>query len=91
MRLEHELEPRRGRTAVVAASVQLAEGTNPIVEAPPRALEIVATLDGTASLGDVVQKSADRLELTETQTSKLRREVLEVSRELLELGALKFL
>jgi SAM-dependent methyltransferase len=90
MRLEHELEPRRGRTAVVAASVQLAEGTNPTVEAPPRALEIVATLDGSERLGDVIQKSADRLQLSETQTSRLRREVLDVSRELLELGALKF-
>jgi methylase of polypeptide subunit release factors len=90
MRLEHELEPRRGRTAVVAASVQLAEGTNPIVEAPPRALEIVATLDGSAPLGDVIQKRAERLRLAEPQTSRFRREVLDVSRELLELGALKF-
>ena len=88
--LEHELEPRRGRTAVVAASLQVAEGTQSTVDASPRALELVAALDGTKRLGDLVQASAERLGLSESETSQLRREVLEACRELLELGALRF-
>jgi methylase of polypeptide subunit release factors len=90
MQLERELEPRRGRTAAGAARIQLAEGTNAIVEATTRALEIVASLNGSAHLDDVVRATADRLELSEDETSQLRREALKVSRELLELGALRF-
>jgi methylase of polypeptide subunit release factors len=90
MQLERELEPRRGRTAAGAARIQLAEGTNSSVEATARALEIVASLDGSAPLDDVVRATAGRLELSEDQASRLRREALKVSRELLELGALRF-
>jgi methylase of polypeptide subunit release factors len=90
VRLEHELGPRGGRVAVTGASLELDEGTHTIVEGSPRTLELVAMLDGTARLGDVLQANADRLGLSETETSRLRRDLLDVCRELLELGALRF-
>jgi methylase of polypeptide subunit release factors len=90
LHLEQELEPRRARATAGAARIHLDEGTNSTVEATVPALELVASLDGSASLDDVVQATADRLGLSEAETSKLRREALKVSRELLELGALRF-
>jgi methylase of polypeptide subunit release factors len=90
LRLEQELEPRPGRNAVVAAQVHLDEGTNSTVDATPRVLDVVASLDGSTRLGDLVQAAADRLELSDAQTSRLRHEVLDAVRELLELGALRF-
>jgi methylase of polypeptide subunit release factors len=90
IQLEHELKPGRGRPAVAAARLHLDEGTHPTVEAMPRALEIVASLDGTARLGDAVEAAVKRLELSGSEAARLRREALEVSRELLELGALRF-
>lgn len=90
MQLEHELRPRRGRTATGSAYIQLAEGTNSTVEVTPRVLEIVSSLDGSAPLRDVIEAAAARLGLSQSQTTGLRREALDVSRELLELGALEF-
>lgn len=84
IRLEHDLEPRRRG----AAQVVLSEGTNSVVETTPRALEILAALDGSASLRNVVDAAARRLRLSEREASWLRRDALELSRELLELGAL---
>jgi methylase of polypeptide subunit release factors len=88
--LEHELAPRHGRTSVLTASLQLAEGTQTQVEASPRALEIVAALDGSAPLGERIGAAAQRLGLSEADEARLRREVVRVARELLELGALRF-
>jgi methylase of polypeptide subunit release factors len=88
MQIEHELKPRRGRAA--AARIHLDEGTNSTVEASAPVVEIVASLDGSASLGDAVRTTADRLGLSKAETARLRREALKVSRELLELGALRF-
>jgi methylase of polypeptide subunit release factors len=87
MQLEQDLKPHRGRTG---ARIYIPEGTNSTVEGPSRALEIIASLDGQASLGEVVQATAQRLKLSEAEAARLRREALEVSRELLELGALRF-
>jgi methylase of polypeptide subunit release factors len=87
--LEHELQPRRGRTTVVSAALTLDEGTHSTVEAPPRALELVAALDGTATVEECVQAAAERLDLSDAESSRLRREVLDVCIELLELGALE--
>jgi methylase of polypeptide subunit release factors len=88
--LEHELEPRRGRRPVVArARLHLRRGTQTTVENTARALELVAALDGRTRLRDLVEAAGDRLGLSAAQRTKLRREVLEVSRELLELGALR--
>jgi methylase of polypeptide subunit release factors len=90
LHLERELKPQRGRPGARPARIHLDEGTNSTVEATLHALEIVASLDGIAPLGEVVRAAADRLGLSGAERSKLRREALEVSRELLELGALGF-
>jgi hypothetical protein len=90
VRLERELEPGGGRPGVVAAEVEMAEGTNPTVEASSNTLEVVAALDGGTTLGDVVQRVAEKLGLSEKQTAELRQESLTLMRELLELGALEF-
>jgi protein-L-isoaspartate O-methyltransferase len=90
MHLEHELKSRRGRSAGGAARIHLDQGTNSTVDATARALEIMTSLDGSAPLGDVVRSTADRLGLSQAETSRLRREALKVTRELLELGALRF-
>jgi methylase of polypeptide subunit release factors len=90
MLLERELKPRRGAPALVASRLHVDEGIYPTVEATAPALELVASLDGRAPLGGVVEQTADRLGLSEREASRLRREALEVSRELLELGALRF-
>jgi hypothetical protein len=68
----------------------MSEGTNPTVEASSNTLEVVAALDGGTTLGDVVQRVAEKLGLSEKQTAELRQESLTLMRELLELGALEF-
>lgn len=80
LRLEHDLRPRRGRTTIVESRVEIDEGTQSLVEGSPRALEIVTALDGSAPLGELVRE----------EDARLRREVLELSQDLLELGALRF-
>ena len=52
------------------------------------ALEVLTSLNGQP-LGDVVQEVADRLQLTEAETIRLSREAVSLTRELLELGALR--
>jgi methylase of polypeptide subunit release factors len=89
MRVERELEPRNGRATVVGARIHLDEGTSPSVETTADALEVVASLDGRVCLGEVVEIAADRLKLSERQAASLRDEAVSVSRELLELGALR--
>jgi methylase of polypeptide subunit release factors len=88
LRLEQDVEPERG---VTAARISLDEGTYSTVETTGPMLAIVSSLDGGASLGAAVEAVAERLGLSETDASKLRREALRVGRELLELGALRFL
>ena len=90
VRLERELEPGGGRPGVVAAEVEMSEGTNPTVEATTGTLEVVASLDGATRLADVVQAVAEKLGLSEKQTAELRHDSLTLMRELLELGALEF-
>ena len=78
MRLERRLEPRGGTRAVVARTrIQLDDGTHTAVETTARAAEIVASLDGRARLRELTGGAG-------------RHEVLDLSRELLELGALRF-
>jgi methylase of polypeptide subunit release factors len=88
--LGRDLEPWSGGVTDVAARVSLDEGTSSSVETTTPALEFVASLDGSAPLRDIVEAVAQRLGLSETETSKLRAEALSVSWELLELGALHF-
>ena len=84
VRLEHDLDPPRRSSAAVS----LTEGTNSIVETTPPALEIVPELDGRARVADVVRGVARRRRLSKTQADALRRDALELTRELLELGVL---
>jgi methylase of polypeptide subunit release factors len=83
LQLERVLDPRRRR---VAAAVTLAEGTCSTIETTPGAIEVVARLDG-GTLRDAVRKVAQ--ELQEPDEARLGREALRLTRELLELGALK--
>jgi methylase of polypeptide subunit release factors len=86
---ESELEPRNGAATVVGARLQLSEGTNTDLEVEPAALEVVAALDGRVRLRDVIRTVADRLGVSESEQGGLRREALDITRELLELGALR--
>lgn len=83
VRLETDLEPRRRATA----SVSLVDGTSSVVETTPRALEVVAALDGGVRLRDAVRAAGRRLKGNEKE--RLEREALALARELVELGALE--
>jgi methylase of polypeptide subunit release factors len=87
VRLEHELEPRRNELVDAAAHVSLASGTSSTVETTAEALELVASLDGDLTLGELVADVGDRFSLTARERSTLEREALELVEELLELGA----
>jgi methylase of polypeptide subunit release factors len=86
--LEQELEPENGRASVVEARIQLDEGTNSMLEVEPGVLDVVAALDGSTPLGDVIDGVANRLELSANERAELERDAVEGVRELLELGAL---
>lgn len=89
LRLEEELEPEDGRAVVVAGRIDISEGTKHDVETTSNALEVVASLDSRLSLREVIDTTANELALSEPEATRLRRDVLSVSRELLELGALQ--
>jgi SAM-dependent methyltransferase len=89
-RLELSLEPEGTGTVVVGATVNLDEGTHPSLEVSSDMIEVIAALDGAQRYGEVVESVASSLDFTPAETQKLRREALEVGRELLELGALCF-
>jgi hypothetical protein len=76
LRFEHELNP--GKRVAGVAEIELGKGTHHTVEVPLRMLELISSLDGKATLRDVVRNAAER------------REALEIIHELLELGALQF-
>jgi SAM-dependent methyltransferase len=80
IQVERELAPRRTGNAVSAAGIQLLEGTNSFIEAPHGAIEIVESLDGSASLRKVLRSAPP----------SVRRDTVRLARDLLELGALKF-
>ncbi|HZR96553.1 MAG TPA: methyltransferase [Gaiellaceae bacterium] len=90
VRLELELEPEGTGTVVVGAHVHLDEGTHPAVEVSGDMIEVLAALDGAKRYGDVVESVVTSLDFTPAEALRLRRESLEVGRELLELGALCF-
>jgi methylase of polypeptide subunit release factors len=90
IRLERELDADGGRPAEREALVQIAEGMHLGVEVDPQLLELVAALDGTATLGETIDETASLLELSTTDGKRLRREALDLVRELLELGAVRF-
>ena len=88
--LEHEVEPRRGQSPRVQTRLEIGEGTHSVVEVSRRVLELLESLDGNGTLGELVQATAVRLDLSAEERSRLEREVVKVARELLELGALSF-
>jgi methylase of polypeptide subunit release factors len=90
VRLEEELEPDDDGPVVGDAWIRLAEGTKASVEVDDDVLDVLGELDGGLRLGEVVDVAADRLELSAEERAQLRRDAVEVSRELLELGALRF-
>ena len=90
VRLEEELEPDDDGGVIVAGGrVDLTEGTRHDVETTSEALEVVAALDSRLSLGEIVNATAERLELSDAEQIRFRREAVRLSRELLELGALE--
>jgi methylase of polypeptide subunit release factors len=90
IRLEEELEPDGDGGVIVAGGrVDLTEGTRHDLETSSEALEVVASLDSSFPLGEIVTEAAERLGLSDTEQTRLRREALRLSRELLELGALE--
>jgi methylase of polypeptide subunit release factors len=90
LRFEHDLEPWRDGARLVESRVSLDEGTNSVVEAPAPALEVLQALNGSETLGEVIVAVAGRHGFSETEILKLRSDALELSVELLELGALQF-
>ena len=90
LRLDRELEPSGGRAVDVDGSVELTEGTKHAVDASADVQEVVASLDSRMRLDEVVDTTADRLGLLDDEVGTLRDESLDVIRELLELGALRF-
>jgi methylase of polypeptide subunit release factors len=88
LRLERELEPEDDATVITDERVELTEGTKHAVETTEDALEVLTSLNGQP-LRDVVHEVADRLALTDAETVRLSREAVSLSRELLELGALR--
>jgi methylase of polypeptide subunit release factors len=90
MRLDRELEPSGGRAVDVDGRVELTEGTKQAVDASADVQEVVASLDSRMRLSEVIDATADRLGLLDDEVGTLREEALDVTRELLELGALRF-
>jgi methylase of polypeptide subunit release factors len=90
VRLERDLDADGSRPVERGGLVQIAEGMNLGVEADPNLLQIVASLDGTQTLDDVIGATAGDLGLSGGDAKRLRREALSLARELLELGAARF-
>ncbi|CAN5174961.1 methyltransferase [soil metagenome] len=89
IRIEEELEPDDGRAIVVTGRIDISEGTKHEVETTSEAIEVIASLDSRLPLGEIIDVTAGELDLSEAEATRLRRDVLRVSRELLELGALR--
>jgi methylase of polypeptide subunit release factors len=90
IRLELSLEPEGTGTIVMGASVSLDEGTHPSLDVSADMIEVLAALDGAKRYGDTIESVAKSLDFTPSETQRLRRDALEIGRELLELGALCF-
>jgi methylase of polypeptide subunit release factors len=90
VRLELQLEPEGTATVVLDANVALEEGTHPDLDVSADMIEVLAALDGAKRYAEVIETVATSLDFTPGETQRLRREALEVGRELLELGALCF-
>jgi tRNA A37 threonylcarbamoyltransferase TsaD len=60
------------------------------IEAPKNTLSVVGALTGDQTVGEAVDAAARQLGLSEADAKRLRRESVDLVRELLELGALRF-
>ena len=87
---EQEVDPGQKRRMRAPAVLSLAEGTKSTVETSAGAVEVIGKLDGTATLDTAVQTIARDRGLDDTDALKLRRDAVQLARELLELGALTF-
>jgi hypothetical protein len=74
LRVEIDVAPRR-RPAI---RIHLAEGTEPVVDAPAEVAELVLSLDGRTTLREAI-----------AEHGVARAPVLRIARELLEVGALR--
>ncbi len=90
LRFIRELEPAGGRAVDVEGSVELTEGTKHAVDASADVQEFVASIDSRMRLAEVIDTTADRLGLSDEEARTLGEEAVDVTRELLELGALRF-
>jgi hypothetical protein len=88
--LERAIDADGTRPVGSGDRVQMAEGMNLGIEVPPHTLEVVEALAGDDTVGTVVRDAATRLGLSEADTKRLHRESVDLIRELLELGALRF-
>jgi methylase of polypeptide subunit release factors len=86
--MEQELEPTNGGATIVESRIQLSEGTNLAVDVEPSVLDVVASLDGRTPLAQVVRTVGDRLGLDRGGLSRLERDAVRATHELLELGVL---
>jgi methylase of polypeptide subunit release factors len=84
--MEQEVEPLNGRATIVDARIQLSEGLNSALDVQPSVLDVVASLDGRLPLREVIGTVAQSLGIASTP---LEDQALDVTRELLELGALE--
>lgn len=88
--LVRELEPAGGRAVDVEGTIELTEGTKHAVDASADAMEVIASLDSRLRLDEVIDATADRLALSDEEAETLAAEALDLVRELLEIGALRF-
>lgn len=91
MRLEYDLDPRRGSPVVSDARVLLLEGTNQVVDSTAEGLELIAALDAGQPLSASIETVVGKLGLSPAAAAELRREAIDVCTELLELGAMRIL
>jgi methylase of polypeptide subunit release factors len=89
LRLERELEGSGGRAVDVDGQIEIAEGTKHAVDVTADVQEVIASLDSSMTLADVIETTAQRLALEDDEIEALREEAVEVVAELLELGALR--
>jgi hypothetical protein len=86
-RFDQELD-RTG--AVTSTLLVLDEGTCSDWELTVEQADVLVALDGATTLDQAVARVARREELSKNEAAELRRDVRELARDLLEMGALEF-
>jgi len=75
--------------AVTSTTLVLDEGTCPEWELTVETAAVLVALDGATTLEQAVARVARREDLSKRETAELRRDVRDLARDLLELGALE--